>query len=364
MSRGAPEWVAEGVSRRGSSHERTGAPNQDAYAVQRVGSSVVAAVADGHGGRRYVRSQVGSALAVRLAAEIGAELLSTRRPDASEAARALPARLLPAWRAAVDTHYHQNPLTPDETERAGTEQLDPAILYGATLIVALAAHDVVAVAQIGDGSALGAAPHGVEHLVPGDDRLVANETTSLCLPNALADFRWGTGHFETGSAVLLSTDGYGNSFASEGWEEEVMSDLVTELDSHGFEEVAASMGSWAGDSAAVGGDDVTLVLLSRTLPARTARAPGRRAWGGLAVLAAAAAIAVTLGTRDDTTTPRETPVVATTTPAATPTSATPTSTTPPSTRATSSSTSPDQQPAPGSSPEPSGVKSTPKGTRS
>lgn len=359
MSRGAPEWVAEGVSRRGSSHERTGAPNQDAYAVQRVGSSVVAAVADGHGGRRYVRSQVGSALAVRLAAEIGVELLSARRPDASEAARALPARLLPAWRAAVDTHYHQHPLTPDETERAGTEQLDPAILYGATLIVALAAHDVVAVAQIGDGSALGAAPHRVEHLVPGDDRLVANETTSLCLPNALADFRWGTAHFETGSAVLLSTDGYGNSFASEGWEDEVMTDLVTELDSHGFEEVAASLGSWAGDSAAVGGDDVTLVLLSRTLPARTARRPGRRAWGGFAVLAVAAAIAVGLGARDDTATPREIPVVATTTP-----TATPSSTAAPTTGATSSSTSPDQQVAPGPSPEPSGVKSTPKGSRS
>lgn len=361
MSRGAPVWVAEGVSRRGSSHERTGAPNQDAYAVQRVGASVVAAVADGHGGRRYVRSQVGSALAVRLAAEIGAELLSARRPDPSGAARALPARLLPAWRAAVDTHYHQNPLTPDETERAGTEQLDPVILYGATLIVALAAHDVVAVAQIGDGSALGAAPHRVEHLVPGDDRLVANETTSLCLPTALADFRWGTAHFDSGSVVLLSTDGYGNSFASEGWEDEVMSDLVTEMDSHGFAEVAASMGSWAGDSAAVGGDDVTLVLLSRTPPGRTARKPGRLAWGGLAVLAAAAAIGVGIGTRDDTVTPRETPVVATTTPAATTTTPGATTTT---TRSASSSTSPDQQPAPGSSPGPSGVKSTPKSTTS
>lgn len=313
MNRGATAWVAEGASRRGSSHERTGAPNQDAYAVQRVGASVVAAVADGHGGRRYVRSQVGSTMAVRLATEIGVELLSTRRPDASAAARALPARLVPAWRAAVDEHYRQHPLTADEAERAGGELPDPAILYGATLIVALAADDVVAVAQIGDGSALGAAPQRVDHLVPGDDRLVANETTSLCLPTALADFRWGTAHFDSGSAILLSTDGYGNSFASEGWEDEVMSDLVGELDSHGFDEVAGSLESWAADSAAVGGDDVTLVLLSRTSAGTSRRTPGWLGMGALAVLAVAAATVVGLAARGDTPTPRETPVVATTT---------------------------------------------------
>ena len=323
MNQGRPVWIAEGASRRGSSHERTGAPNQDAYAVERVGACVVAAVADGHGGRRYVRSQVGSRLAVRLSMELGAELLSVRRPDASSAAHSLPGRLVPAWRAAVDEHYALHPLTAEEVEKAGDGPLDPAILYGATLIVAFAAGDVVAVAQIGDGSALGAAPQRVEHLVPGDDRLVANETTSLCLPTALADFRWGTAYFGDGSAILLSTDGYGNSFASEGWEDEVMADLVNELGAHGFEEVAGALDSWAADSAAVGGDDVTLVLLSRLPESPRRRRSAWLATGALAALAVTTATAVGLAARGATPDPRETPIMVATTPTGTsPTSST------------------------------------------
>ena len=358
MSRGATAWVAEGASRRGSSHERTGAPNQDAYAVRRVGASVVAAIADGHGGRRYVRSQVGSTLAVQLAIELGAELLSARRPDAAAAARALPARLVPAWRAAVDEHYGRHPLTADEEEKAGGETRDPAILYGATLIVALAADDVVAVAQIGDGSALGAGPQRLEHLVPGDDRLVANETTSLCLPTALADFRWGSAHFDSGSAILLSTDGYGNSFASEGWEAEVMSDLVGELDSHGFDEVAGSLESWAADSASVGGDDVTLVLLSRAPVDTRGRKPGWLALGGLGILAVAAATVVGLGSRGDTPTPRETPVLATTSTPTPATSGTATSGASSPTRATRSDAPAQPVDTPGTSTAPTTVPPT------
>ena len=52
---------------------------------------------------------------------------------------------------------------------------------------------------------------------PGDDRLVAGETTSLCLATAADDFRHA---FLPASAepdlVLLATDGYGNSFAHGG----------------------------------------------------------------------------------------------------------------------------------------------------
>ena len=257
-------WRAEGASHRGSSHERSGAPNQDAYAVRRVDHALVAAVADGHGGRRYVRSGTGAQIAVDLATTIGAELLDVRHPDPTLAGRALPVRLVPAWRSAVLAHLAAHALEDDEVERCGDLPSDLTVLYGATLIVALASGRAIAVTQIGDGAALTVHHGGAGSLVPGDDRLVANETTSLCLPTALDDFRHGSTTVEGDEPplVLLSTDGYGNSFASEEWESEVMADLTTQVGLHGFDTVCGSIPQWVAESAEVGGDDVTVVLLT------------------------------------------------------------------------------------------------------
>ena len=112
-------WRAQGATHRGSSHERSGAPNQDAYAVRHLDDALVAAVADGHGGRRYVRSGTGARIAVDLAMTIGAELLEVRHPDPVIAGRDLPTRLVPAWRSAVLAHLAANALQDDEIERCG-----------------------------------------------------------------------------------------------------------------------------------------------------------------------------------------------------------------------------------------------------
>lgn len=362
---GTPAWVAEGVSRRGSSHDRNGAPNQDAFAVATVGHALVAAVADGHGGRRYVRSQRGSVFAVQLAVDLGRDLLSTRRPDPESSSRVLPSLLLPAWRAAVAADLATDPLTPEEIERAGDVPTDLTILYGATLIVAFACGEKVSVAQIGDGSAIGGTGATVLRLVPGDARLVANETTSLCLPTALNDFRWGSADFpDDEPSVLLSTDGYGNSFASDDWEHEVMTDLTGQVREHGFEQVAASLDGWAAESADVGGDDVTLVLLHRQ-PAGSGQrsAVGRVIVGGLAMVALATVATLALGQRGDAPDTAPTVPVVGTTSASVPTAAPPTTTATSPTRTTHGTTTKGTK---GVGTSPSGGPSTPrtKATRS
>ena len=271
MTAGPARWTARGASAMGSAHLRTGAPNQDAYAVWTGRTALVAAVADGHGGRRYVRSGLGAQLAVSIAIQLGADLLERRRPDPMGAAPGLPAEVVARWRQTVLAHHDTHPLTPDEVGRAGDLD-DPALLYGATLIVALASDDLVAVVQVGDGSVVVGDAGGVTRPVPGDPRLVANETTSLCLTTAIDDFRWGATELTSPSSlVLLSTDGYGNSFASDDWETEVMADLVAQVGRHGFGKVAAELDGWASESAEVGGDDATLVLLQRTATPRRGR---------------------------------------------------------------------------------------------
>ena len=62
-------WRVINASVRGSAHQRSGLPNQDAVDFGSSPKSdapmTVLAVSDGHGGGRHFRSQVGSALAVR-----------------------------------------------------------------------------------------------------------------------------------------------------------------------------------------------------------------------------------------------------------------------------------------------------------
>src|SRR5580692_7742046 len=61
-------WKVAHACIRGSSHQRSGLPNQDAVQCTVTpgaqGSVAVAVVSDGHGSARHFRSQIGSSLAV------------------------------------------------------------------------------------------------------------------------------------------------------------------------------------------------------------------------------------------------------------------------------------------------------------
>ena len=67
-------WKVAHACVRGSSHQRSGLPNQDAAQCTVTpgaqGTVAVAVVSDGHGSPRHFRSQVGSSLAVSTGAGI------------------------------------------------------------------------------------------------------------------------------------------------------------------------------------------------------------------------------------------------------------------------------------------------------
>lgn len=265
-------WRAATASRRGSGH-RGSSPNQDAVRTELVLDADerpvwLAAVSDGHGGSRYVRSDVGARAAVDVAIEHLAPLVARADTDSDLAAllrREVPA-LVDAWRRRVDEDHAAHPFTREESTRAGDDDLAryPALAYGATLIVALVGEHGVGVAQIGDGDVLIRAHGFATRPVPGDPRLVAGETTSLCLATAAGDFRFAS---LPGSAepdlVMLATDGYGNSFADADWWHAIVGDVADFVIEHGFDELEARFPSWLEESALVGGDDVSGVLIVR-----------------------------------------------------------------------------------------------------
>lgn len=267
----ATSWRAVSASRRGSSHA-TDVPNQDAVRCEQIsrpdGSDVwVAAVADGHGGARYVRSDVGARTAVDLAVDsVRQALVAAPDTDLSDLLRAQVPRIVDTWRDAVKAHADAHPFTPAEQARAGG---DPhagggSMAYGATLLVALVGDHGVALAQIGDGDALVRSHGFATRPVPGDERLVAGETTSLCLASAADDFRFANlSATAEPDLVLLATDGYGNSFAHADWWQGLLGDVASFVERLGFEQLEEQLPDWLEESARVGGDDVTAVLVVR-----------------------------------------------------------------------------------------------------
>ena len=281
---GEVRWAATTASVRGASHDRSGLPNQDAVAtlaVDGANAGLVGAVADGHGGNRYVRSDVGSRLAVEVACRHGAALMTELGADAGTRAALtnvrsrLAATIVGEWRERVLADFASRPFTTEEVTRAGVPlDAEPLVAYGCTLIVALMASAWVGFLQIGDGDALLVGPDGsVSAPVPGDDRLVGGETTSLCLPDAVADARVTVVGSPVPELVVLCSDGYGNSFASPEWRAESGRDLLDAIHRGGLDEVEAKLPEWLAASAAAGGDDVTMVLARREGPSGAVASP-------------------------------------------------------------------------------------------
>ncbi len=270
MEGGLEEWCWAAASARGSQHDRRGLPNQDAVAVSAVDGvpgALVAAVADGHGGDRYVRSDVGAHYAVEVASDAATALLSVGATLQDATGGTLRTSIVARWRQRVERDAAARPFDDAERERAGTALGDEAeVAYGATLLLVLATADGLALLQLGDGDIVVATAAGtVLSPIPSDDRLVAGMTTSLCLPSAVDDFRTAVVPAgEHPDLVLVATDGYGNSFASADWRDAVMGDLRRVIGTGGLAAVERNLPAWAAQSAEAAGDDVTVAVLRRS----------------------------------------------------------------------------------------------------
>src|SRR5215203_6208715 len=111
-------WQVVGESVRGAVHERNGLPNQDAICwlpASGEGSSIVLAVADGHGSARYSRSHIGAGLAVESAAHLVQDFLNQADFDNLSLLKDaiedwLPRALVRKWVEVVIDHSNADPL--------------------------------------------------------------------------------------------------------------------------------------------------------------------------------------------------------------------------------------------------------------
>jgi hypothetical protein len=282
-------WQTVGASVRGASHVRLGLPNQDAihwleHPCGAPGTGlVVMAVADGHGSAKCFRSHIGARLAVMTAVRIVQEELTDAESDLGDLAMIarLTRRIARGWVAAVERDLWLFPFEAEEFSRMLEREGQGAgrtvanrrpLAYGTTLcLVALTARFALYL-QVGDGDIVTVSGDGrVTRPLPPDTRLFAGETTSLCTEDAAASFRVGfhasvspEESSDLPALVLVSTDGYANSFKDDAGFLQVGPDVLSLIRDEGLAAVEASLGGWLEEASRAGsGDDVTLGLIFR-----------------------------------------------------------------------------------------------------
>jgi serine/threonine protein phosphatase PrpC len=280
-------WQIIGETVPGASHLRAGIPNQDSILQMRESDRtlpLVVSIADGHGSPKCFRSDKGSRFVVKKCVQIISEFIDDRRGKfdlaeiESKGKDYFPKEIVKEWRKAVESHLKDNPFTEEEfkklEEKSGANSIklveeNPLLAYGTTSLTVAVEEDFVIYLQLGDGDILNISANGeVTKSLPEDARLLANETTSMCLPKAEKDFRFFMQKIspeQSPAMILLSTDGYLNSFSSEAGFFQAGTDILSMLtEENGFETVSENLKAWLDEANRMGsGDDSTVAIIYR-----------------------------------------------------------------------------------------------------
>lgn len=282
------QWHCNGQSIRGASHERAGLPNQDAIHYEAIkledNSCLIMAISDGHGGGTYFRSHIGAQHAVKVAAKTVKNLFQALLVDRTQFSilsqilhQRLPQMLVEQWHNSVTAHLQANPFTQSEWGQLLAQEYrdgelsrqivesNPVVAYGATLLLTLVTKTFAVYFQLGDGDILCVNSNGETTCpLPADDRLIANETISLCTPNAWKASRMRVISYqkELPAMILASTDGYTNSYVTKKDFLKIGSDYLHFLRHQGFDQIIEQLPEILGETSRRGsGDDITLGVI-------------------------------------------------------------------------------------------------------
>lgn len=295
------KWRCLGESVKGASHVRSGLPNQDAirwFPESGIGLPLILAVSDGHGSAKSFRSDRGSRFAVETAIKVIQEFfLSSQSSDINFSAlkdaaqRLLPPRLVNEWRKAVnkDLGLSENdeekltnkPNFTDEEKQILVDKDGEAawqavennyfLAYGATVLAVLVTDSFIVYIQLGDGDILEVDSKGnTTRPLERDPNLIANETTSLCMNKAWNEFQVHIKLYPQGTPkeipalILVSTDGYSNSFSTDEGFFKIGRDYQQMFKSNLTEEVRQKLEGFLQETSEKGsGDDITLGMIKR-----------------------------------------------------------------------------------------------------
>lgn len=258
-------WRIVGRSVRGASHVRRKESCQDAILWRVLEDAIILAVADGHGSNRSPYSADGAQIAVDVAVDALEELYRNCNNNLITAKRIaeeqLPQLMVRAWAERVQSIHI-------EKERPFDSNV--LVQYGSTLLSVLATSEFLLLMQIGDGDMLIVNKSEEKNMVlrpiSKDKRLIGNETTSLCRPEAWKDFyvKFIPIVNDPPALILVCTDGYTNSFQDEEEFQKAGPDFLELISLYGINEIDNKLEEWLLYSTNHGsGDDITVGLICR-----------------------------------------------------------------------------------------------------
>jgi hypothetical protein len=197
----------------GFDHLQERKPCQDYSIAKKMRSYTILAVADGHVSSLYIRSHIGSKLAIKAFEQI-AHLYHNQQDNLEKKTEKIKLDFLCQWNEAVLNHHKQHPMTLKETSKLSQEDkyrllINPYIAYGTTFIGTILYRDKIVFIQIGDGCIL-TYKNSQDYFVPFYDkseRNVAHLTNSMSQDNAFEHLDIEVTSKENMSSIHLATDG-------------------------------------------------------------------------------------------------------------------------------------------------------------
>lgn len=240
----------------GAKHVRDDRPCQDDLCIEQDGSALAVVVADGHGSSAH--AEIGAHIAVDVtakallafAANLGAEHRGDPRAVHGFAQDPFRRLLVREWVRKVHEH--------DGSDAVDLKE------YGTTLLFALLTREFILFGQLGDGDILLIDETGtVSRPLPPDPACFAEETSSLSLPEAATSLRVMAMPLpETETLLLVSTDGYSKSYATDADFERIGPDYIEMVREDGLFVVAQSLNGFLTTVTTRGsGDDIAFGLV-------------------------------------------------------------------------------------------------------
>ena len=285
------KWLVYSKSVMGALHSLTGYSNQDSILWKQSHNSdtIVMSVADGHGSDIHFRSKVGSLLAVKTAVATLFKLFHNQPIEIDNVSQvkdiirySVPRLLVHNWADQVQYHVQQHPFSNNEIDlilkKKGPIILEkiinnPKIAYGSTLLTVVVTKNYFIFFQLGDGDIL-IVDHNrnVRNMFSNqdgdsDDRSLIESivhTDSLCMDNSWLEFKTGIFDFQAikPKLILLTTDGYCNSFNSESGFLKIGLDYLALLEKFGYSYLSQNLYHILRQTSQEGsGDDISLGLI-------------------------------------------------------------------------------------------------------
>ncbi len=265
--------IVLGKSVQGASHIRSGMECQDSNKrVILEDGTILLAVADGHGSKGCPYSKTGSRIAVNVFCDIVREVYESYQANPEqlptylnrEGDIAIAKAIDAEWKRRVTERHRKNKREVSKREDGSNEVNDIYRQYGTTLLGLLVAKTFIFAFQLGDGDICAVIDGSVDRIIESE-KILGVETHSLSSEKSWGKAITSVRRIDIGEQLpilfTLSTDGYANSYKSEGDFQKAISDYYELLHQHGAKAVEDALPGWLAETSEMGcGDDITMMM--------------------------------------------------------------------------------------------------------